>query len=164
MKSPILHQISKLLFAFIFPAILLGSCMPAKAITAIPASNIASHAAPTSTRLPISTPTLIPTITSTPTVSSCQLSIYGTYNFSNTNKTFNLQPGKFLFYDRKGGGQYSNDQAGCELNADCTQLRAINKDSADPHPEGVVGSWVEAQTGKSTARWQSFVVECSLAP
>ena len=108
-----------------------------------------------------STPTLLPV---TPTNSSCQLDIRGTYNFSNTDTIFKLGPRRTLFFDEPGGGSYSNDQASCELNYDCTQLRAINKDSAEPNPEGVIGSWVDAQTGTSTAQWQSYIVQCSLAP
>lgn len=70
--------------------------------------------------------------------------------------------GRHFFYDKPGGGKYSNNQAGCELNEDCTKLRAINKDSAEPNPEGVVGHWVDSLTGTSTAQWRNFIVKCSL--
>lgn len=97
-------------------------------------------------------------------VSYCPLQIQGTYNFPrNIVKSFSMGPGKYLFYDAPGGGRYSNDQAGCELSPDCTQLRAINKDSADPNPQGVFGPWVESKTGVSTAQWRDFIVRCSLA-
>ena len=118
---------------------------------------------PTSTTLPTLLPIiLLPTLT--PTNSSCQLNIRGTYNYSKTDKIFKLGPGKVLFYDKPGGGHYGNDQASCELNYDCTQLRALNKDSAEPNPEGVAGAWVDVQTGTSTAKWQDYIVKCSLAP
>jgi hypothetical protein len=125
------------------------TAMPTLTDTAVPATST-------------STPTLLPVLTSTN--SSCQLDIRGTYNYSNTDTIFKLGPGRTLFYDEPGGGSYSNDQAGCELNYDCTQLRAINKDSEEPNPEGVIGSWVDVQTGTSTAQWQSYIVQCSLAP
>lgn len=71
-----------------------------------------------------------------------------------------MGPGSTFFYDKPGGGKYSNDRAGCELNQDCTKLRAINKDSADPSLEGVFGKWVDSASGTSIAQWQVFVVSC----
>jgi hypothetical protein len=68
---------------------------------------------------------------------------------------------EWLCNDR--GGKYSNDQAGCELNWDCTQLRAHNKDSADHNPLGVDGPWVNALTGTSLAQWHGFIMKCSIA-
>jgi hypothetical protein len=116
----------------------------------------------TSTAVPTTPPdTSTPTPTLVPTNSSCQLPIRGTYNYSNSNVVFNLSPGVFLFYDKPGGGKFSNDQAGCELNYDCTQLRAINKDSAESNPKGVIGPWVDLQTGTSTAQWHEYIVTCS---
>lgn len=95
---------------------------------------------------------------------SCPLLIHGTYNFPKMiDKSFSLGSGAHLFYDAPGGGRYGNDQASCELNQDCTQLRAINKDSADPNPKGVIGPWVDSLTGTSTAQWKQFTVQCSLA-
>lgn len=146
----------------LFLAIGIYSCAPATAMstsTSIPNSPIPSTL--TKTPIPTATLTSLPTFTSTP--SDCQLSIRGTYNYSKSNSVFNLQPGRFLFYDKKGGGHYSNDQAGCELNADCTQVRAINKDSNDPSSVGVLGPWVDVETGTSSAQWQSYIVQCSLA-
>jgi len=98
----------------------------------------------------------------TPTNSTCQIPIRGTYNYSNSNVVFNMAPGTHMFFDKPGGGKYSNDQASCELNYDCTQVRAINKDSADPNPEGVIGAWVDVQTETSSAKWSEYIVTCSL--
>ncbi|MBN2118585.1 MAG: hypothetical protein JW730_18570 [Anaerolineales bacterium] len=108
--------------------------------------------------------TEIPTWLVSGTENSCQLSIHGTYNFpGKIDKVFSMGSGRHLFYDAPGGGHYGNDQAGCELNQDCTQLRATNKDSADPNPEGVVGPWVDSQTEVSTAQWNQYAVQCRLA-
>ncbi len=153
-------KLKMLITAFLL-VVFLGSCAPVP--TPAPPTETA---VPTSTSTPVpftptSTSTSLPTLT--PTNSSCQLSIRGTYNYSGTDTVFNLGPGVTLFYDRPGGGRYSNDQASCELNYDCTQLRAINKDSAEPNPAGVFGPWVDSQTGTSTAKWQQYIVECSLA-
>ena len=145
--------------------VFLHACAPVPVITAtliVPTETVVP--ALTDTAIPATltlTPTLLPVFT--PKNSRCQLDIRGTYNYSNTDTIFKLGPGRILFYDKLGGGHYSNDQAGCELNYDCTELRAINKDSAEPNPEGVIGSWVDAQTGISTAQWQSYIVQCSLA-
>ena len=101
-----------------------------------------------------------------PPVSSetgCQLPIRGTYNFSRSNVVFNLGPGTYTFYAEAGAGQYGYDVASCELNSDCTQLRAINKDSADSSQQGVISPWVDTQSEVATARWNDFVVTCSLA-
>lgn len=113
------------------------------------------------TPLPTLTLTLSPAPTATP---SCSLRIRGTYNFpQKLDKVFTMGPGRYLFYDRDGGGHYGNDQAGCDLNDDCTQLRAFNKDSANIKPEGIAGPWVDVRAGISTARWGQYVVECRLA-
>ncbi len=124
---------------------------------------------------PTMTQTSIPTLTKTPTLqvtlvavtetAACQLRIRGTYNYTKESVAiFTLTPGRFLFYDKPGGGKYGNDKAGCELNENCTQLRATNKDSAEPNPEGILGSWVDSLTGTSTAQWHNYIVKCSLAP
>ncbi len=119
---------------------------------------------PTATLLPSLTPTLTPSPGLTPT-RTCERLVHGTYNFPRrVDETFSLGPGRHLFYDAPGGGKYGHDQAGCELNADCTQLRATNKDSADPNPEGVLGPWVDIDTGTSLARWNQYVVQCRAAP
>ena len=94
---------------------------------------------------------------------SCQIPVHATYNFSRSDITQNFGPGINMFYDQPGGGSYSNDQAGCEISPDCTQLRAYNKDSANPNPKGVSGSWVDAQFGISTAQWQQFIVQCEFS-
>lgn len=94
---------------------------------------------------------------------SCQIPVHATYNFSRSDITQNFGPGLNIFYDHPGGGSYSNDQAGCEISPDCTQLRAYNKDSADPNAKGVTGSWVDAQSGISTAKWDQFTVQCEFA-
>ncbi len=132
--------------------------------TFIPAST--QTMAPLSTRAlsKTETPTPLPAPSATSTESSCQLTIRGSYNFpKKIVERFSMGPGRHIFYDAPGGGKYGNDQAGCELNEDCTQLRAFNKDSADPNPEGRVGFWVDSQTGLSLARWDQYVVLCRLA-
>jgi hypothetical protein len=147
--------------------VVISGCLPDSATISPPTQ--------TSTITPAST-TLTPRLTKTPTLHAkpvdtiavsiaCQLRIRGTYNFpKGSDSIFTLTPGKYLFYDKPGGGKYGNDQAGCELNEDCTKLRAINKDSAEPNPEGVLGSWVDSLTGTSTAQWHNFIVKCNLAP
>lgn len=94
---------------------------------------------------------------------SCQISVHATYNYSRSDITQDFGPGLNIFYDRPGGGSYSNDQAGCEISPDCTQLRAYNKDSADSNAKGVLGSWVDIQSGISTAKWNQFIVQCEYA-
>jgi hypothetical protein len=131
--------------------------------TPVPSPTATNTLPPTQTITPLPTLTLT-TAPATAATSSCSLRIRGTYNFpGQTVKVFSMGPGRYLFYDRDGGGHYGNDQAGCELNDDCTQLRAFNKDSANIKPEGIAGPWVDVQTGVSTARWGQFVVECRLA-
>lgn len=100
--------------------------------------------------------------TDTPISPSCELKIHGKYSFPYTEKDFFMGPGLTLFYDKPGGGNYSNDQAGCELNQDCTKLRAYNKDSADPNLEGVFGKWVDSASGTSIAQWNGFEVSCKI--
>lgn len=94
---------------------------------------------------------------------SCQISVHAKYNYSRSDLTQKFGPGLNIFYDLPGDGSYSNDQAGCEINPDCTQLRAYNKDSADPNAKGVTGSWVNVQSGISTAKWNEFIVQCEFA-
>jgi hypothetical protein len=152
---------SKILAVSLLFTVFLNSCVSQETLVP-PTQTTAPILTSTSTVIPTTPPntnTPIPTLV--PTNSSCQLPIRGTYNYSNSDVVFNLSPGVFLFYDKPGGGKYSNDQASCELNYDCTQLRAINKDSAEPNPEGVAGAWVDLQTGTSTARWHEYIVTCS---
>jgi hypothetical protein len=91
---------------------------------------------------------------------SCYIPVHGTYNYSRSEVIMNFGPGLNIFYDQPGDGAYSNDQAGCEINQDCTQLRAFNRDSADSNVKGVTGSWVDEKSGISTAQWSEFIVEC----
>lgn len=116
----------------------------------------------------ISTISLILIITNRKnTGTACNLPIHGRYYsepgspFSDV--VFDATPGLHIFYDKPGGGRYGNDQAGCELNQGCTQLRAFNKDSADPDANGVMGPWADSQTETSKAQWKLYIVECSLA-
>ncbi len=127
--------------------------------TIAPLSTLALSKTETPTPLPVT-----PVVSATVSASSCQLVIRGSYNFPRKIvERFSMGPGRHIFYDAPGGGKYGNDQAGCELNEDCTQLRAFNKDSADLNPEGRVGFWVDSQTGLSLARWNQYVVLCRLA-
>jgi len=87
----------------------------------------------------------------------------GQYTWKSINVDFYMGPGLTLFYNEGGGGKYGNDKAGCELNWDCTQLRAHNKDSSDPNPSGVDGPWVDALTGISIAEYKEWGVKCSLS-
>jgi hypothetical protein len=134
--------------------------------TRAPVTEIATTKTPTSTPAPLHTETLTPAPVPSNTESACQVLVHGSYNFPKvTEKDFSMGPGIYFFYDFPGGGKYGNDKAGCELNIDCTQLRAINKDSAEANPEGVMGPWVDNLTGeKSSATWSQYIVTCSLAP
>jgi hypothetical protein len=110
------------------------------------------------------TSTYYPTITRRPSSTpSCKLKINGQYTWQSINVDIYMGPGLTLFYDKVGGGKYGNDQAGCELNKDCSMLRAHNKDSSDPNQSGVDGPWVDALTGVSIAEFKEWAVKCSLS-
>jgi hypothetical protein len=130
------------------------------AITMVKISTTAS----TNTFINIISPThsmtITPSLSSTP---ECKLRINGQYTWKSINRDFYMGPGLTLFFDEPGGGKYTNDQAGCELNWNCTKLRAHEKESNDPNPLGVDGPWVDALTGVSIAESQGYAVKCSLS-